>query len=44
MDIHFSERFKCLRSFAKLTQADVAAKLGVSAQAVSKWECGGSQT
>lgn len=40
MDIHFCERFKCLRSLAKLTQADVAERLGVTAQAVSKWECG----
>lgn len=34
----FGQRFQRLRKNAKLTQEDVAAKLNITAQAVSKWE------
>lgn len=36
----FSENMKKFRSAKKYTQEDVAQKLCVSAQAVSRWECG----
>lgn len=38
--IHFGKRIAVLRRKAGLAQADLAAKLGVTSQAVSKWECG----
>lgn len=37
---HFGKRISVLRRKAGLSQADVAEKLGVTSQAVSKWECG----
>lgn len=37
---HFGKRISVLRRRAGLSQADVAEKLGVTSQAVSKWECG----
>ena len=36
----FSKNFKVLRKVHELTQEQVAEMLGVSAQAISKWECG----
>lgn len=44
MDNHFSNNFKDLRKLKELTQEQVAEMLGVTSQAISKWECGGSQT
>lgn len=38
--IHFGKRISVLRRKAGLSQADLAEKLGVTSQAVSKWECG----
>lgn len=38
--IHFGKRISVLRRRAGLSQADLAEKLGVTSQAVSKWECG----
>lgn len=40
MDNHFSNNFKDLRKLKELTQEQVAEKLGVTSQAISKWECG----
>lgn len=40
--IHFGKRMSVLRRKAGLSQTDLAEKLGVTSQAVSKWECGGS--
>ena len=41
MDITtMGERIKELRKNAGMTQEDLGNKIGVSAQAVSKWECG----
>jgi Predicted transcriptional regulators len=37
-----SENLLCLRKSKNLTQANIADELGVSFQAVSKWECGSS--
>lgn len=37
--IHFGKRIASLRRKAGLSQADLAEKLGVTSQAVSKWEC-----
>ena len=39
-----AQNLKRLRIAKKLTQEQAAEKLGVSAQSVSRWECGGSQT
>jgi len=39
-----SENIKKYRINKKLTQKDLAMLLRVSPQAVSRWECGGSQT
>ena len=39
-NLTLSERLAALRKQAKLSQADVAAKLSLSRQAVSKWESG----
>lgn len=38
--IHFGKRICVLRRKAELSQSDLAEKLGVTSQAVSKWECG----
>ncbi|MBC5700002.1 MULTISPECIES: helix-turn-helix transcriptional regulator [Hungatella] len=38
------DRIAYLRKRKKLTQAQLAEQLGISAQAVSKWESGVSQT
>lgn len=40
MDNHFSNNFKDLRKLKELTQEQVAEMLGVTSQAISKWECG----
>jgi len=42
--LHFGKRLKELRKSAKLTQADLAERLMVSVQTISKWETGVSQT
>lgn len=38
--IHFGKRIALLRRREGLSQVDLAKKLGVTSQAVSKWECG----
>lgn len=38
--VHFGKRIAAFRRKAGLSQADLAEKLGVTSQAVSKWECG----
>lgn len=38
--LHFGKRIAVLRRKAGLSQTDLAEKLGVTSQAVSKWECG----
>ena len=38
MDETFGQRLQCLRKNAELTQEEVATKLNITAQAVSKWE------
>lgn len=38
--IHFGKRIAVLRRKAGLSQVNLAEKLGVTSQAVSKWECG----
>lgn len=38
--IHFGKRIAVLRRKVGLSQTDLAEKLGVTSQAVSKWECG----
>lgn len=38
--IHFGKRIAALRRKAGLSQTDLAEKMGVTSQAVSKWECG----
>ncbi len=40
----FGSRIASLRNEKKLTQTELAEKLNVSTQAVSKWETGVSQT
>ena len=42
MNDNFSKNLRKLRLEKKLTQEQVAEKLGVSAQSVSRWETGGS--
>lgn len=37
---HFGKRISALRRKAGLSQTELAEKLGVTSQAVSKWECG----
>ena len=41
--IALGERIKKLRKARNISQYDIAAELGVSPQAVSRWECGLSQ-
>jgi transcriptional regulator with XRE-family HTH domain len=38
--VHFGKRMALLRRRMKLSQVDLAEKLGVTSQAISKWECG----
>ena len=38
--LHFGKRIAVLRRKTGLSQTDLAEKLGVTSQAVSKWECG----
>ncbi len=40
--VHFGRRIAALRKRQNLSQSDLSEKLGVSPQAVSKWECGGA--
>lgn len=42
--IHFGKRMSVLRRKVGLSQTDLAEKLGVTSQAVSKWECGESHS
>ena len=42
--IYFGKRIAALRRNAGLSQMDLAEKLGVTSQAVSKWECGVSHS
>ena len=42
MDNCFSNNFKELRKLQELTQEQIAEMLGITSQAVSKWECGTS--
>ena len=37
--LSFGQRLKAIRKDAQLTQAELAEKLMVSVQAISKWEC-----
>ena len=38
--LHFGKRIAILRRKTGLSQTALAEKLGVTSQAVSKWECG----
>ena len=40
--IHFAKRISILRRKTGLSQVELAERLGVTSQAVSKWERGGS--
>lgn len=40
--VHFGKMISALRRNNGLSQAELAVKLGVTSQAVSKWECGNS--
>lgn len=40
MNLYFAQNFKQLRRNAEMTQEEIAAALGVSPQAVSRWETG----
>lgn len=42
MNNRFSNNFRELRKYHELTQEQIAETLGVSSQAISKWECGTS--
>lgn len=44
MNFNIGAKIKAMRLAASMTQEQLAGKLGVSAQAVSKWESGVSQT
>ncbi|MBQ8388052.1 MAG: helix-turn-helix transcriptional regulator [Clostridia bacterium] len=44
MEQIFANNIKRLRKNADLTQEELARAIGMSAQSVSKWECGVSQT
>ncbi len=44
MNIDIGAKIKTLRQANSMTQEQLAQQLGVSAQAVSKWESGVSQT
>ena len=44
MKDNFSKNLRMLRLEKKLTQEQVAEKLGISPQSVSRWETGVSQT
>lgn len=44
VDMTFAENLKMLRKQAGMSQEQLAEKLGVSRQAVTKWETGVSQT
>ena len=41
--MQYSENIRCLRKANGITQDDLAKKLGVSAQSISKWETGSSE-
>ena len=43
-NMFFSDNLRRLRLEKGLTQEQLAQRLGVSAQSVSRWECGVSQT
>lgn len=40
----FAEQLKRTRQSMHYRQAEIASKLGVTQQAIAKWETGGSQT
>lgn len=40
MVLYFAQNFKQLRRNSEMTQEDISAALGVSPQAVSRWETG----
>ncbi len=40
--IYFCKRIACLRRKMSLSQSELAEHLGITSQAVSKWECGSS--
>lgn len=42
MSVKIGQQIRALRSEHKITQAELASAIGVSVQAVSKWECGGT--
>lgn len=42
--IHFGKRIAAHRHTLGISQSELADRLGVTSQAVSKWECGVSQT
>ncbi|MBO5273392.1 MAG: helix-turn-helix transcriptional regulator [Clostridia bacterium] len=44
MKEHISKMIACRRKALRMTQEQLGEKLCVSGQAVSKWECGVSQT
>ena len=44
MNFNLGAKIKSLRLNASMTQEQLAQKLGISPQAVSKWESGVSQT
>ncbi len=44
MKLKIGENIRRLRRSADMTQEEFAARMGVSAQAISRWETGVSQT